>query len=408
MFSKSQLIIVLIIVLSYSKAARAQTGGDDDESDLPAGAGVANDQPNSGTTNLPPPDNVKFIMVAFRNCNRNPTQLMKDFKYNDQLVKEAAGQTVGRRGAIAFGDFLRKRYNFLIPAEFTGTKVQAYSSSSDRCQESLQAVMVGLYPFDWKSGQFWQPVPYQVNEAWLSMFKLMQNGQCPGLTPAFQGATGDSSKPVYDLLNKNPEFVYYISQQSGLNASITGMSDIAASIGNVDLLNLQQPDWVTKPTLANAPKDTYGAIMAFADPKQSLCANDSACSRLVAGNWLDSIIKTLNKVKEGKLKKGAAATIYATHMENVFSLIRLLKADDVTTVPTAGGFVFEYTDKPAPGVRFIFAEPDAKNFAVKATVKTFAYCRGKDWCPLDTFIENVKDVAFSDWQAACKANNTAA
>lgn len=144
------------------------------------------------------------------------------------------------------------------------------------------------------------------------------------------------------------------------------------------------------------------AVASFAEAHQILCANDSACARIMSGLWLDQIIQTFQSIKNGTLKD-RVANFYAAHTETVLSLIRLIKADGVAETPTSAGLILEYTDTPAPSVRFIFHEPDPANPDVRlAEVKTFSFCSGKEWCDLDTFVQNVKGPSFSDWQVACK------
>ena len=161
------------------------------------------------------------------------------------------------------------------------------------------------------------------------------------------------------------------------------------------------PSWVSKPTLAGYNRDIYDDIMHYAEAHQILCADDAECARMMAGLWLDQIITTLQQ-KSGKLKE-RKANFYGAHTETVLSLIRLMKAKDVKETPTSAGLVLEYTDQPEPAVRFIYHEPDPTNPDVRlAEVKELPYCASREWCPLSTFVENVKQPAFSDWQTTCK------
>jgi len=179
---------------------------------------------------------------------------------------------------------------------------------------------------------------------------------------------------------------------------------LADNIGNMKLFGAKLPDWVTNPTLPGyPPKDMFKAIMSYAEAHQILCANDvKGCARMMSGLWLDQVINTLQSIKNGTLK-GRLANFYAAHTETVLSLIRLMKAEKVPENPTTAGLILEYTDTPAPAVRFIFHEPDPKNPDIRwAELKNLPYCAGQQWCPLDTFIQNIKDTSFSEWQPACQ------
>jgi len=230
----------------------------------------------------------------------------------------------------------------------------------------------------------------------------MYNVKCPQYTTAYQAISDDVCQACRDWLKRDPELVKYIAQNSGLNASLSDLGDVADNVMNMKMSNIPLPRWVTEPKLPGyPPKDMVKAILSFAEAHQILCANDSECARMMAGLWLDNIIQNLQQLKDGKLK-GRLAHFYAAHTETVLSLIRLMQAEGVAETPTSAGLILEYTDKPAPSVRFIFHEPDPNNPDVRlAEIKKFPFCF-EEWCDLETFVQNVKGPAFSDWQGACK------
>jgi len=354
---------------------------------------------------LPPPDNVKFIFVGFRHGNRNPANFFKgDTSYKDWAWEGASQLTnIGKRQAYTLGQFLRNRYGKLVPDEFYPAKVKAYSSSAERCQQTLQSCMAGFFPPKgravWNPALIWTPIPYEISDPLLRMY----NVKCPHYTEAYQGISDDTDKAANAWLKNDMALVDYIAKNAGFNQSLSDMGDAADNIGNMKLFGVPLPGWVTNPTLAGyPPKDMAAAIQSFAEAHQILCADDSECARIMSGMWLDNIIQTLQSIKNGTLKD-RVANFYAAHTETVLSLIRLMKTEGVSETPTSAGLILEYTDTPAPAVRFIFHEPDPTNPDKRlAELKLFPYCNGQQWCALDTFIENVKGPSFSDWQAACK------
>lgn len=360
---------------------------------------------HSNEAELPSANNVKFIIVGFRHGNRNPGQFLKNDTSHEQWAWEGASQltNIGKRQAYTLGQFLRKRYGSLVPAEFSPSKVKAYSSSAERCQQTLQTCMAGLFPPTgravWNPALLWTPIPYEINDPLLRMY----NVKCPHYTEAYQGISDDNDKAAYEWLNRDKKLVDYIAKNSGLNASLSDLGDVADNIGNMKMFNVPLPNWVTNPTLEGyPPKDMAKAINSFAEAHQILCANDSECARIMAGMWLDQIVQTLLAVKNGTIK-GRVGNFYAAHTETVLSLVRLIKAEDVAETPTSAGLILEYTDTPSPSVRFIFHEPDPTNPDHRlAEIKHLPYCAGKEWCELDTFVQSVKAPAFSDWQTACK------
>jgi prostatic aicd phosphatase len=291
----------------------------------------------------------------------------------------------------------------LISTEFFPNQLKAWSSSAERCQQTLQSVMSGFYTPQgrsiWSSTLKWQPVPYEISDPLLRMY----NVKCPHYTTSYQPISDDTSRAAYEWLTKDKELVRYIARNSGLNASLSDIADVADNIMNMKMFNVPLPRWVTNPTHPGyPPKDMAKAIISFAEAHQILCANDTECARMMAGLWLDNIIQTLKQLRDGSLK-GRMANFYAAHTETVLSLIRLMKTDGVHDTPTSAGLILEYTDVPTPSVRFIFHEPDPENPDVRlAELKSFPYCPNQQWCNLETFIQNVRQTSFSDWQAACK------
>jgi len=360
---------------------------------------------HGGHEELPAPDNVKLNLVGFRHGNRNPAQFLKNDKTHETWAWEGASQltSIGKRQAYSLGQFLRKRYGKVIQDDFFPAQVKAYSSSAERCQQTLQSVMAGFFPPSsralWNTALPWQPIPYEINDPLLRMY----NVKCPQYTTAYQGISDDNAEACSSWLNKDKDLVQYISKNSGLNASLSDLADVADNIGNMKMFNAQLPDWVTNPSLPGyPPKSMFDSVLSFAEAHQVICANDSECARMMAGLWLDQVITTLQQKRDGKLKD-RTGHFYAAHTETVLSLIRLLKAKDVKENPTSAGFILEYTDVPVPAVRFIFHEPDpTKPDARLAEIKELPYCSGKGWCPLDTFVSNVKAPSFNNWQAACK------
>jgi len=369
----------------------------------PAGSGAS----AASTNDLPPPDNVKFFIVGFRHGNRNPAQWLKGDTTHTTWAWEGGSQltNIGKRQAYTLGQFLRKRYGKMIGDEYYPDQVKAWSSSAERAQQTLQSCFAGFFPprgrSVWNPALIWTPIPYEINDPLLRMY----NVKCPHYTEAYQGISDDNDKATREWLGRDPALNQYISKNSGLNASLSDLADVSDNIGNMKLFGATLPDWVTKPTLAGyPPKDMFAAVMSFAEAHQIICAADSECARMMAGNWLDNVIETLQSLKNGTLKVGTRlAQFYACHTETVLSLIRLMKAEDVPDNPTTAGLILEYTDTPAPAVRFIFHEPDPNNPDVRfASLKELPYCKGQQWCPLDTFISSIKAPSFADWQGACK------
>jgi len=353
---------------------------------------------------LPDADGVTLVIVGFRHGQRNPTQFLKNDTTHEKWAWEGLSQltTIGKRQAYSLGKFLRTRYDHLIDRAFFPAEVKAYSSSAERCQQTLQSVMAGFFEPKgrsmWNDNLAWQPVPYEINDPLLRMY----NVKCPHYDEVYNGIRDDNIPAAADWLRREKNLTDYIAKHSGLNASLSDLADVADNLFSMKLRNAPLPNWVTKPTLPGyPPKDMYKQIMKFAEAHQIMCADDLPCARIMSGLWLNQILETLKSKAAGKLN-ARHGIFYAAHTETVLSLIRLLKAEGVEETPTSAGFIIEMTDRPEPAVRFIFHEADPENPDKRlAEIKRLHYCKRNQWCPLEQFVKHVQAHAFGDWNTAC-------
>ncbi|OQV19486.1 putative Testicular acid phosphatase-like protein [Hypsibius exemplaris] len=386
---------IIGLVVYYALPVAGRSEWDDEE------------QRHSRAQDLPSAANVKLILVGFRHGNRNPDQFFKnDTSHHEQWAWEGNSQltSIGKRQAYSLGKFMRARYGSLVPDEFYASNVKVFTSSADRCQMTMQTFMAGFFPPKgralWNYNLNWQPIPYQINDPLLRMYNV---NPCPAYKAAYQPISDDNAPAAREWLNRDPDLVKYIAANTGFNASLSDLGDAADNIGQMIKFNVPLPAWVTNPTLPGyPPKDMATAIQSYAEAHQILQANQPDTARLMAGLWLDQIVTTLQQKRDGKIPD-QVANFYAAHTETVLSLLRLLKVTDIANeTPTSAGLVLEFTDVPAPAVRVIFHEPDPVNPDIRlAELKGFSFCAGQEWCPLDTFISNVKEPSFSDYRAAC-------
>lgn len=124
----------------------------------------------------------KLIWLFFmhRHGDRSPLNMGPKDKYNDiKYWPEGFGNldNAGRLRMFKLGKFIRRRYEGFLSDSFR--EVYSRSSDVDRCVESSQAVLAGLYPpnqtrFKWSNELNWTPAPvhtvpapddYVLNEA---------------------------------------------------------------------------------------------------------------------------------------------------------------------------------------------------------------------------------------------------
>lgn len=160
------------------------------------------------------------------------------------------------------------------------------------------------------------------------------------------------------------------------------------------------PEWIERPTLPNYSKQTLvKEILEYAEAHQIQCAFDQPCAQSMAGLWLNQIMSLMKEKKDDKIAD-RKAHFYAAHTETVLSLMKLMQMN-VSETPTSAGVIVEFKSDP-PSVRTLFHEPHPQHPGTRlAHVVELPFCSGQDWCPLDTFVENVSGTAFTDWQEYC-------
>ncbi|KRT82178.1 Phosphatase [Oryctes borbonicus] len=71
----------------------------------------------------------------------------------------------GKKSMYDLGKIIRRRYNDLLGEIYTPDMLDAWASSFDRCQMSLQVVLTSLFPpkgiLVWEEGLDWQPIAYK-------------------------------------------------------------------------------------------------------------------------------------------------------------------------------------------------------------------------------------------------------
>lgn len=61
----------------------------------------------------------------------------------------------------------------------------------------------------------------------------MYNVKCPHYTTSYQAISDDNSRAAYEWLTRDRALVQYIAQNSGLNASLSDVADVADNIMNM-------------------------------------------------------------------------------------------------------------------------------------------------------------------------------
>lgn len=111
-----------------------------------------------------PKQKLIWLLLMHRHGDRTPLNMAPKDKYNNvSYWPEGFGNlnNAGRTRMYNLGKFIRRRYEGFISDNIR--EVYSRSSDVDRCIESSQAVLAGLYPpadrFRWNSELLWVPAP---------------------------------------------------------------------------------------------------------------------------------------------------------------------------------------------------------------------------------------------------------
>lgn len=339
----------------------------------------------------------QLVFVGFRHANRNPAAFLKDDPNKGQwgLEGEAQLTDVGKKQAYGLGKLLRKTYGplKLLSDQWIPSEIEAVSSSADRCQQTTQLVLAGLYPptgwSKWNSELNWQPIPVKIDDQMLRTYAT----KCPKSDEVWKPVDNAQTEPGKSLLAKHQDLVKYLANVTGWAPTLSKMADIADNLEQMHSRKLKFPDWVK-----NNPfkKDIYKDVLEFAEVPQIGCAVDEACRKMMAGYWMDKVVKEMEQ-KHTDPKYAKKMMVFGTHNEIASSFMQLLgvKQDGL---PYNGAFFLEYSDVPKRQVRLHYSIPKEGNPEERET-SVVKLCSSGDWCPFESAIS--KNGLVPDWKSAC-------
>lgn len=347
-----------------------------------------------------------LVLFGTRHGNRNPEVFLDENPRTWGHEGDTELTSIGKRQAFGLGKELRLFVGSLLSENYNRTQAKYFSSSANRCQMTLQVVLVGLYrPVGWavwdsNSSLSWSPVPYSINDPMLRMYAVEE---CKNIDKVWKPIDEDSLPKLSLAKQRGEKLLTYVAEKTGWNMTSLGkLADLADNLIEIDMFNATYPEWILNPTLDGYDKDRLvREIMSFAEIHQIACTNYPPCRDLMAGVWLKHILSTIAETEENKALRVVG---YASHTEVTLAVMKLLGIfkDEITT---SAGFVLEYRRKPMPSVRLLNHDPDPvdKHVIYKATlVQELADKMDVDgFISLDDFISHVSPKTISDWKTAC-------
>jgi prostatic aicd phosphatase len=300
---------------------------------------------------------------------------------------------VGKKQAYGLGKLLRKQYGSLVSDQWVANEIEAISSSAERCQQTTQLALAGLYPpvgwSKWNKDLNWQPIPVKIDDQMLRTYAT----KCPKSDEVWKPVDNAQTEPGKSILAKHTDLVNFVANATGWAPTLSKMADVADNLEQMHSRKLKFPDWVE-----NNPfkKNIFSDILEFAEGPQIGCADDAACRKMMAGDWLDKVVKEMEG-KKSNPKYTKKMFVYGTHNEIASSFMQLLGVKQ-EGLPYNGAFFLEYADATdPPQIRMYYSAPNEHNPDERDT-KVVKLCDSGDWCPY-TLAKGAGLVP--DWKGAC-------
>ncbi|KAK6112539.1 Histidine phosphatase (branch 2) family protein [Brugia pahangi] len=349
-------------------------------------------------------ENVKLVIFGMRHGNCHPGKFLnKDSRtWGFEGVHELT--QFGKREGFAFGKELREFVGPFVANNYMQNEVAFYTSSTNRCQMTLQVVMAGFYPPDtfaeWNHALEWSPVPYTIDDSMLQMHSIPN---CNTTQRAWEPIIYDNLPELVHMTVANAKLLDYIAKHTGWNRSIESASDLADNIVKMNLYNTSLPGWIEKPTLEEFDKQSLKeAIMMLLEKHPLTCVNYEPCRDIMGGIWLNHILTALRNAVDGQQTRKFIG--YVSHLEVTLSLMKLLRINQ-TYLETTAGFLLEYRDKPNKSIRLLFHEASTIDRHIIRQAKYLKELKelsdSNHWIPFELFYQLVKDKAIANWEEAC-------
>ncbi|CAI4227875.1 unnamed protein product [Auanema sp. JU1783] len=351
--------------------------------------------------------NSRLVLWGTRHGARNPGRFHSAEPYQVWGFEgELELTSIGKRQAYGLGRELRRFVGYnRINVNYLPKEAHFYSSSAGRCQATLQTALVGFYDpigwADWQTDHFdhWSPIPYTTNDQLLRMYAVKD---CPRSAEVWKEIDEDSLPELANLTEKYKDLIAYVAKQTGWQADIGSVSDIADNLIAIETHNAHYPSWIEKPGLKGYNKDSIiKAIHKFAEKRQIACADHEPCRNLMAGHWAQHIVDSIKKAQTGE---GPYVIGYASHTEVTLAVMKLLGLEK-KDLETSAGFVIDFRTKPNDEMRILLHDPNPidRHVIYKAhySHELAKISNGEGWMPIEKYFAIIEKNLISDADAAC-------
>uniref|UniRef100_A0A6M2D445 Putative lysosomal acid phosphatase n=1 Tax=Rhipicephalus microplus TaxID=6941 RepID=A0A6M2D445_RHIMP len=332
---------------------------------------------------------LRQLHVMFRHGDRTPTSLYPNDPNSPSDFPEGLGHIThkGKNDQYNLGKYLRTKYEDFLT--YDSNEMRARSSARERCLESIQTNLYGLYPPRdkkvWNSEVDWQPVPIQTMPVDLDGM-LYEDAICPAddeelerIRESPEGAEG---------MSNNADFMRTLEQLSGKKMTDwVSVRDLLDTLTIERSRNLKIPDWALP---------LWGNMTRVAKYTTILNYNSALHNRLRAGLMIREILRHSDEVINGK--SNVKLYMYAAHDVLIAAFTSAFGVFNQLAVPSSTAVITELHED-ADGnfyIQMLF-----KNDTTRKPYRLeIPGCEGFR-CNLKTFKAIAKPYVVEDWRQEC-------
>ncbi|TGZ53474.1 venom acid phosphatase Acph-1-like [Temnothorax longispinosus] len=332
---------------------------------------------------------LELVQVLMRHGERTPrlkeTLIYPTDPYNVSTYEPwGLGQLTnqGKLTEYRIGIMLRNRYNNFLGSIYYPRDIYAVSTETDRTKMSLQLMLAGLYPPD--TSQVWNPdLPWlaiPINYVPEKVDILLKPQNCPTYESAL--AETKKLKEVRDRFAVYEDFYKFLSEKTGVVQN--DLLDLYNLLTAQKNMNLTLPEWCTD--------QVYRSMQVVIMMEYEIRSYTTQLKRLNGGMLIKKFIDNINKRPNSR-----KMYVYSAHETNIAAFARAQNISEPKLPNYGSAFLFEK-------LRDDFGQIYIKILLWTGTtgkLVTIKLPGCDEVCPLETYLELVRNVIPSDKEMTC-------
>lgn len=340
---------------------------------------------------------LELLTIVHRHGERTPYKFFKNDPYSDpkywpdgeiQLIK------TGRQRMYQLGKSIRENYNNFL--EDNPRQVYARSSDADRCIESSELVLHGIFkskgPWFYSNDTDYLPIPiHTVPTALDGMLTI--DCDCPESSQEKLRLL--NSKTAKQVTHQYSDTLNLIREKTGNDLSnLNDISDFytTLTIEEENIKDFKRPDWYTDKVKEE--------LRIMSDNGLYISSSSFEILRLRTSNFFADLRHRMHAKISGDSKLGGLKFLsYSTHDNLLASILIALDIFDHKVPPYGATLVFELIHVPSKGhfVQIYYWKDTEK----EADLMSLPFCNNQMICSYDRFSRYISTYIVDDWQAAC-------